>query len=90
MKHLNIRIYGNVQGVGFRYYAQENAEKLGLKGFTCNKEDGTVYIEAEGKEEDLEKFLDWCHKGPAFARVERVEFEYTGNLKNFEDFNIKY
>lgn len=76
MKHLEIKIYGQVQGVGFRASAQTKAKELRILIFAKNEPDGTVLIEAEGEEENLEKFLAWCKKGPLFARVEKVEFEY--------------
>jgi len=88
MKHLNIKIYGRVQGVFFRDSAKERANKSGIYGFVRNEPDGTVYIEAEGEEENLKKFLDWCHQGPLMALVEKVELE-AGDNKNFRDFIIE-
>ena len=52
--------------------------------------DGTVYIEAEGKEDDLKKFFDWCHEGPRSSKVNKVESEYSDDLKVFKDFVVKY
>lgn len=72
-KHINIKIYGLVQGVFFRASAKEVAEKLGIKAFPRNEPNGSVFIEAEGEEEDLEKFVKWCHSGPPLAQVEKVE-----------------
>ena len=85
IKHLNIKIYGLVQGIFYRATAKEEAEKLGIKGFARNETDGTVYIEAEGEKENLDKFISWCHKGPALAKVETVEVT-KGPLKNFLEF----
>ncbi len=62
MKHLNIKIHGQVQGVFFRDSAKQAADKLGIKGFAKNEADGTVYIEAEGEEAGLGKFLEWCRR----------------------------
>lgn len=89
-KRLAIKIYGRVIGVFFRFGAKELAEKLNLSGFIENKPDGTVYLEVEGEESDLEKFLDWCRVGPKSAKVERAEYEYSDELKNFKKFTIKY
>jgi len=88
-KHLNIKIYGRVQGVLFRYSAKQKAKESGIKGFVRNELDGTVYIEAEGEEENLKQFLDWCHKGPFFASVKKVEVKES-DIKNFDDFVILY
>ena len=87
VKHLNIKIFGQVQGIFFRYTAKEKAEELGIKGFARNEDDGSVYIEAEGGEEDLEKFLGWCGDGPPLAKVEKVEKTEEG-MKNFLEFKI--
>lgn len=87
MKHLDIKIYGQVQGVSFRYYAKEQALTLGLVGFVRNKEDESLYIEAEGREDVLEKFVDWCRKGPALARVEKVEVE-EGEVSGYKGFRV--
>lgn len=73
VKHLNIKIYGKVQGVFFRATAKEKAEKLGIKALAENKPDGSVFIEAEGEEEKLDKFIKWCRQGPSLAEVEKVE-----------------
>jgi len=87
-KHLNIKIYGRVQGVLFRHSAKQKAEQLNIKGFAKNEPDGTVYIEAEGEEENLKQFLDWCYQGPILASVKRVEFEFSSEIKNFSEFVI--
>lgn len=84
-KHLNIKILGRVQGVFFRVSAKEQAEKLNIKGFARNESDGTVYIEAEGEEKDLEKFVNWCKDGPPSAKVEKIEVT-KGKLKNFTEY----
>ena len=85
-KHLNIKIYGQVQGVFFRVTAKEKAEKLRIKGFARNEEDGAVYIEAEGEKDKLDKFLEWCKNGPDKAQVEKLEVT-EGPVKNFSSFD---
>ncbi len=87
-RHLNIKIHGRVQGVFFRHSAKQKAKELGIKGFAQNEPDGAVYIEAEGEEINLKQFLDWCRRGPTFARVEKVESEFKSELQNFNEFVI--
>jgi len=87
MKHLNIKIYGLVQGVFFRANAKKQADKLNITGFARNEPDGSVYIEAEGEEHNLNKFLKWCNIGPSMANVEKVEAS-EDNLKNFKEFEM--
>ncbi|MBI2033862.1 MAG: acylphosphatase [Candidatus Liptonbacteria bacterium] len=88
-KHLTVKIYGFVQGMFFRFGAKVEAEKRGIKGFARNEDDGSVYIEAEGNEKDLSQFLEWCRKGPALAKVEKVDFEFKNELKGFKSFDVK-
>ena len=89
MKHLNIRFHGRVQGVFFRDFIQKEAQRLDLRGFVRNEPDGTVYAEAEGKEEKLEEFLELCKKGPQSAKIDKVQLEEK-EIKNFTDFQISY
>ena len=85
MKHVNIKIFGDVQGVLFGYSSLLKAKEFNIKGFVRNEPDGTVYIEVEGEEENLDKFTQWCRSGPQSATVKKVE-EAEGELKNFESF----
>ncbi len=86
--HLKITVKGKVQGVHYRTSAQSIALKLGLNGFVKNQHNGDVYMEAEGREEDLHKLLDWCVSGSALSEVSEVQSE-PGDLKNFGGFEIR-
>jgi acylphosphatase len=88
MKHLNIRVSGKVQGVFFRASTKEQANQLGVKGFVRNEPNGDVYIEAEGEEDKLKLFLEWCRRGPSRARVENVKTE-EAELKCFLSFEVR-
>jgi acylphosphatase len=88
MKHLAIRVSGKVQGVFFRANTKTQADNFGLKGFVRNEPDGSVYIEAEGEDLQLQNFVAWCKTGPRFAKVESCEVD-EGELKNFSDFIIQ-
>ena len=68
-----IRVTGLVQGVGFRYSARREALALGLTGTVRNQSDGSVSIEAEGSQADLDRFANWCRGGPRGARVDHLE-----------------
>ncbi len=67
-----IKVFGKVQNVGFRHHTKKSADKHDISGFVQNRQDGSVYIEAEGKEENLDHFILWCHKGPMWADVAHV------------------
>ncbi len=71
-----IKVYGRVQGVGFRFYTNKTAAEHNIKGWVQNKPDGSVYIEAEGNETDLLTFIDWCNMGTQWSRVTRVEKQF--------------
>ena len=89
MKHFSIHITGKVQGVFFRASAKEKADELHIKGLAQNNTDGSVSIEAEGEEETLQRFVEWCKKGPRLSRVDRCEIQ-EAVLKHFKDFSIDY
>jgi acylphosphatase len=82
-----IYVGGEVQGVGFRYYALRVAEELGLKGYVMNLHDGRVVAEAEGDREALGKFVSRMKVGPRSAHVTDHEVawgQYTGEFRSFE------
>ncbi|MCX8009123.1 MAG: acylphosphatase [Patescibacteria group bacterium] len=83
-----IRVKGNVQCVGFRRHAKEVADSLGIVGIVRNEPDGSVYIEAVGENEAIQKFIDWCKKGPPSAVVQSVQIE-AKNLPQRSSFEIK-
>lgn len=88
MKHVNIRVSGRVQGVGFRYSARSVARYYSIKGFARNEPGGSVYIEAEGEDENIRKFTEWCHIGPGGGKVDEVIIS-EGKMRNFERFEIR-
>jgi acylphosphatase len=65
-------VSGRVQGVGFRYFAQDAARREGLHGYVTNQDDGTVEVMAEGEAEALERFERKLRQGPSRSRVENV------------------
>ncbi|OGZ58278.1 MAG: acylphosphatase [Candidatus Spechtbacteria bacterium RIFCSPHIGHO2_02_FULL_43_15b] len=87
MTHLNIKIYGKVQGVFFRSYAKNEAEELSVKGFVKNEIDGSVYMESEGERPDLEEFIERLRRPPKSAKVERVDVE-EGEIKGYNGFDV--
>ncbi|HTT82063.1 MAG TPA: acylphosphatase [Rhizomicrobium sp.] len=70
---LRLRIEGFVQAVGFRYFAMEEARKLGLDGWIRNRSDGTVEALASGSTKQVEAFVAVCMRGPPGARVKNVD-----------------
>jgi acylphosphatase len=66
-------VRGQVQGVGFRWSAQAEADRLGVAGYARNLPDGTVQAEIEGPEQAVQRMLEWLHHGPRHARVEALD-----------------
>ncbi|HEY3429355.1 MAG TPA: acylphosphatase [Cyclobacteriaceae bacterium] len=88
MKHVSLKVSGKVQGVFFRASTIDVAEKFGINGFVRNEHDGSVYIEAEGEEENLKQFVEWCRHGPARAKVSNVDLK-EGSVQWFTKFEIR-
>jgi acylphosphatase len=70
-----IIVHGMVQGVGFRYFVQRTGSRMGLTGNVRNLADSTVEVVVEGKSGQLNAFTDEVRKGPAMARVDRLEIQ---------------
>jgi len=66
-------VSGRVQGVGFRWFTEREAVRRDIRGFVRNLEDGQVEILAQAHPSALEAFCECIRRGPAAARVERVE-----------------
>jgi acylphosphatase len=87
MARLNIEVRGRVQGVGFRFFVQSQAQRFDLTGWVRNQWDGGLEIEAEGSRRDLLRFLEAIRRGPGTAHVENVDpvwGPYTGQHERFE------
>jgi acylphosphatase len=81
-----VLISGLVQGVYFRAYAREVAQKQRLSGWVRNRVDGTVEAVVEGEEAAVQAFIAWCHGGPPGARVTDVQVTWEphkGDLRGF-------
>lgn len=72
--HLWIR--GSVQGVGFRFFAERTARRLGVSGFTRNLPDGRVEAAVEGPRDAVETFIEAVRAGPSGARVDDLQMTW--------------
>lgn len=80
-------VFGNVQGVGFRFFTLQQAGKIGLRGSVRNRQDGSVEIIAQGDDLQLTQLRTWLKTGPKTARIERVielDFETDQQFAVFE------
>ncbi len=88
-KAIYARIYGVVQGVGYRWFTKRVADELGIKGYVRNMDDGSVEVLAIGDEEKLAAFFEKLKEGPALSRVERIERREVEAKEPFQSFEIR-
>jgi acylphosphatase len=86
-----IVVEGDVQGVGFRNFAQRRASLLGLSGYVINLKDSRrLRVLAEGERGPIEELVQYLEKGPPLARVERVSVRWLVPTGRFGAFAIRY
>ncbi len=81
-KSVRLYIDGTVQGVFFRMFIKENAERYDVKGFVRNLEDGRIEVFLEGDADKVNKMTELCEKGPKHAQIRKVEIK----PERFQDF----
>lgn len=73
-----IVVHGRVQGVGFRYAMVDAARTHGVDGWVRNRRDGTVEAWLQGRDDAVARTIDWARRGPASARVDRLDVDDVG------------
>jgi acylphosphatase len=86
-KSVRLYIEGTVQGIFFRAFVKENAERHNVKGFVRNLEDGRIEIFLEGNTDDVEKMIELSKKGPKHSQIKRVEVK-PEKFQDFKTFKI--
>lgn len=81
-------VSGRVQGVGFRYAACSEAQRLGLTGWVRNLPNGDVEALACGEGDKVRAFGQWLWHGPRAARVTEV-FSAEAPAERFDDFDVR-
>lgn len=84
----HLLISGQVQGVGFRYFTQEWANRLGLTGWVRNLHDGRVEAILQGQPEKLEEMRKVLQRGPARGDVRSLEVQVVVSQQSMKEFNI--
>jgi acylphosphatase len=85
----HIVVRGLVQGVGYRYFVQRNAAKLGLSGYTRNLYNGDVEVEVEGGRSLIDQLIGLLNVGPRSAQVSGVQVEWKDPTKLYSRFEIR-
>jgi acylphosphatase len=84
-KRVHVWISGLVQGVMFRASLKEEADKRDVKGWVRNTENGVEAV-FEGEHDKIAELVEWCRKGPKYAKVKEVKEKeeiFTGEFKEF-------
>lgn len=89
-QRVDLIVSGRVQGVGFRYYAYDEAIRIGVVGYVRNLYDGDVEVVAEGTKEQLRELIQAIKRGPAFARVVEVCENWEPARGQFREFRITH
>jgi acylphosphatase len=82
-------VRGRVQGVGFRWFVEREANALGIAGWVRNRADGTVEVLAMGAKEQLSRLYSRLRQGPRAARVDEVEIEDAQPVEGLNTFRIE-
>lgn len=83
-----IKVYGKVQGVGFRFFTSKVARKYNLLGYAKNLSDGTVEVVVQGKEQGIQDLIKEIKTGPILAKVEKLDIIFRKPLNIFYNFEI--
>ncbi len=83
-------ISGVVQGVSFRASTQEQAKRLGVAGWVRNLDDGRVEAVVQGPKDKVDELVQWCHKGPPAARVDKVSVAWETVADDLKGFEVRY
>ena len=86
METKHLRIFGRVQGVGYRAWAHHQAELMRLSGWVRNRKDSSVEAVITGDAKDIQRFIEACYDGPALAKVETISIneEIAEDIEGFE------
>lgn len=86
-KAVRVYVEGSVQGIFFRAFVKENAERHNVKGFVRNLEDGRIEIFLEGNNDDVDKMIELCKTGPKHSDIRSVEVKEE-KFQDFKTFKI--
>jgi acylphosphatase len=86
-KSIRLYINGIVQGIFFRDFVKENAERCNVKGFIRNLDDGRIEIFLEGDVNDVNKMIAVCKTGPKHSQIKSVE-EKEEKFQDFKNFKV--
>ncbi len=85
-----VRVYyrGTVQGIFFRQFIKDNADKRGVKGFARNIETDKVEAWFQGDSAMVDEMIEVCRIGPRHSQIKQVEVKEEKLHDDFKDFKI--
>ena len=86
----HVFVTGDVRDFSFKYFAKEKSKHLDLKGWVRKLPSGEVEVLLEGLEEKIMEMLEWCKKGPAIFKDNRLRVEFSDYVGEFENFEIRH
>jgi acylphosphatase len=89
-RRVRARVHGKVQGVAFREYTRQEAERLGLSGWVGNRPDGTVEVVCEGASAQVDALVSWLGTGSPFSSVSRVEYTEESPRNDAASFFVRH
>ena len=90
MRVLKAKVSGKVQGVWFRKYTLDSARDIGVVGMVKNLVDGTVLVNASGKNENIRKFKELLENGSPNSRVDKIDYSWEDSSFEYSTFEIEY
>lgn len=90
LNRYHLKITGEVQFVGFRYFAQITASNLSLTGWVRNCFDNSVEIEVQGNLENVKEFINELYRGNGFSSVDNIDAEKIDCKAHDKKFSIIY
>jgi acylphosphatase len=82
-------VKGRVQGVGFRWFVEYEARRIGVGGWVRNRDDGAVEVLAAGSDAQLDSLYDRLREGPRAARVDRIDVDEAAPFSGYQTFQIE-
>jgi len=82
-------VRGRVQGVGFRWFVEREAQSLGVVGWVRNSYDGSVEVLASGTRAQLDQLRARLRAGPRAARIDQVEEYEARPVEGLKSFRIE-
>ena len=90
LKHAHLLVQGQVQGIGYRFFALKTARIVGVSGWVKNLPTGEVELEAEGEDTAIKQYIQTLRTKHPWAQIDNVAVNWLPYEGKFQDFKIVY